>query len=146
VDLNPSQWLAFVASTETVRLEEAILVMWVLRNRVAHEGFPDSFKGVALQPYQFSAFNHLGESELEDLYDYHMEHASDRMKMYEMVASEILDAGRGRSPFSNKVLYYYSPRSMVPAGKRPSWNWSILKPVAVQGIDPWRFVFAEETT
>lgn len=50
---------------------------------------------------------------------------------------------RSRRPFGPAVLNYWSPRSMSPRGGLPSWQWAGLRCFTLDGIDPWRFVFAE---
>ena len=137
-------WLARVIYSETKRLEEQELVAWVVRNRVetTYRG-QDTYRDVALDPYQFSAFNpnsrkHRYYSGLDTdsqapgwhqtlSLAYHVRHASPQLR-----------------PFSPKTRHFFSESAMV-GRDRPAWTEGRepVQPRRALQLDAQRFRFYE---
>ncbi|MEZ4696194.1 MAG: cell wall hydrolase [Rhodothermales bacterium] len=137
-------WLARCIFSETKDPEEMELVGWVVRNRVEtrYRG-QSTYKGVILDPFQFSAFNPTTPT----LFFYSALPAGadlpgwrDALRIAYIVKT---DDGR-RRPFSIQTRHFYSELSMV--GRRhPVWA-SGLQPVSPHkgfSIDDRRFRFYE---
>jgi hypothetical protein len=134
-------WLARGIYSETKKAHEQELVAWVIRNRVETEyRGEDTYEGVVLDPYQFSAFNpgspkrrlHTSLSPLSD---------SPSFRQALEVAHKVYHARPSERPFSRKTRHFYSERSMV--GRRaPNWSEG-QRPVRPAGftVDPRRFRF-----
>lgn len=155
--VTPQQFLALALITESNQPHEWPAIGAVVLNRVERDSYPDDVISVLRQPMQFSAFNATRNEVLEDAYRevrrlHQLGAPGTPTSAFEAealaVAEELLDdAGRplrrSRRPFGPAVLNYWSPRSMVPRGSLPSWQWAGLRCFTLDGIDPWRFVFAE---
>ena len=90
-------------------------------------------------PYQFSGY-------LDNNYNACMQYLNNRdgkNTNYENIINNVIPIYLGKvSDITNGCTMYYSPRSMVPPGSTPPWNFSILEEVFVAGIDdPWYFRF-----
>ena len=134
-------WLARCIYSETKRGDEQELVAWVIRNRVetGYRG-EDTYEGVVLDPYQFSAFNpgnpkrrlYTSLTPLSDSPSFHSALE---------IAHRVYHARPSERPFSKRTRHFYSERSMV-GGRAPNWS-SGQKPVRPTGftVDPRRFRF-----
>lgn len=150
---TPEQWLGLLLVTESNRPHEWPAIAWVVRNRVASRRFPSTVEKVVLQPSQFSRFNdwrhELAEGGPAAVWDaachWSTVQGLDHLRhLAEIEATEVLDMPPGSGPFGQKVLHYYSPRSMRPPHSVPGWWWTeIVREVPVPGIDPDRFRFGE---
>lgn len=155
--ITPQQWLALALITESSQPREWLAVGSVILNRVERDSYPDDVVAVIRQPMQFSAFNstraldataaYLEVRRVQQLGELGTPTSAFEAEAL-AVAEELLDdAGRplrrSRRPFGLAVLNYWSPRSMVPRGGLPPWTWSKLRCFTLDGIDPWRFVYAE---
>ena len=134
-------WLARCIYSETKRAEEQELVAWVIRNRVetGYRG-QDTYQGVVLDPYQFSAFNPGNPK--RRLYT-SLAPAPDMPAFNQAleVAHTVYYSRESDRPFDAKTRHFYSERSMV--GRRaPNWAEGHV-PVRPTGfrIDPRRFRF-----
>lgn len=116
---NADLWLARCIYSETKRAEEMELVAWVVRNR-AEAGYrgQTTYRGVVLDPYQFSAFNTArGRARLEALTP---ETKSPTWQRALRIAHYVRRAPAALNPLPG-VLHFYSPRSMRPKGLEPVW-------------------------
>ena len=142
---TPEEWLGQLLQTESNQPHEWPAIAWVVRNRVeARNQWASTYAGTILWPRQFSHYNDLHH--LEDpalIFERVAERYPERADAC-ACAAHVMAAPRWEAPFGPKVYYYYSPVSMKPAGRAPPWNWAILRPFTLAGIDPWRFVFAED--
>ena len=113
-------WLARCIYSETKRAEEQELVAWSIRNRVetSYRG-ESTYKGVVLDPYQFSAFN-PGSRKRSYLMNLS---PSDEAKGWQQalaIADRVIASPEAHRPFSIDTRHYYSRRSM-PGGSQPNW-------------------------
>lgn len=142
--------------TESNLRKEWPLIATVIQNRVRSKRYPDTFVEVILQRSQFSAFNEVTKSgklsgtSIFDLVARRvtkapggpllLAHAIDHAaKMIEADA----DGHRISDLVSLETLHYWSPVSMVPKGRKPAWAPTASRLYTPEGIDPQRFVFAE---
>ena len=134
-------WLARCIYSETKRGHEQELVAWVIRNRVETEyRGQDTYEGVVLDPYQFSAFNpgnpkrrlYTSLTPLSDSPSFHTALE---------IAHKVYHASPRNRPFSERTRHFYSERSMV-GGRAPNWSTG-HQPVRPTGfrIDPRPFRF-----
>ena len=153
VDINPvpafdaSQvsedvlWLARCAYSETKRADEQELVAWVIRNRVETEyRGQDTYRGVVLDPYQFSAFN-PGSRKRRLFMSLGAYSDAQGWQTALRVAHEVYYASQTSRPFPAETRHFYSEQSM--RGRlRPVWAEGET-PVQAAGysIDPRRFRF-----
>lgn len=133
-------WLTRAIVSETNSVGEMKYVAWVIRNRVELQWRGKStYKGVILDPWQFSAFNRGSGKRA-----YFMNMTSDntpygqRWKQARRIAREVITADRSEAPFSISTTHFYSPVSMTTAA--PRWAWT-LSEVKVASVDPHRFRF-----
>jgi hypothetical protein len=155
-------WLALCLCTESNRRTEWPLIAAVIQNRVRSKRYPDDWVGVILQPMQFSAFNAFTKNRLPVKSTIELETA-----LFEGVASKVVRAFGGSVMLAHAIdhaalmlerdadghritdlittvtHHYFSPVSMVPKGKPPAWAKSASRLYTPEGIDPQRFVFAE---
>lgn len=167
--IHEHEWLGLCLITESSREDEWPYVAAVIYNRVRSTRYPDTYRDVILQPWQFSYFNpwtvpdkvwsrrKTGETMISD-YAIWRQVAEGKRNPLLLVRACVwsdafiydLDGGR---PFAGTdaaeyditpdTLHYYSPRSMVPAGTRPRWARQAKRLYTPEGVDPERFVFAE---
>lgn len=149
---NRTLWLARAVYSETDKPSEMRLVAWVVRNRVenTYRGH-DTYKGVVLDPKQFSAFN-----EGNPLREYYMTkpvsdaYGDGYMNDLWMRALEIADRVRRRSPvfrpFSKNTLYFYSQVSMPEWKQHPDWRpkFDLVQNRATRPITAHRFRFYKD--
>ena len=158
-DHDDLRWLALCMASETSRPTEWPLVGQVLRNRRDDPAFPSTYQEVVLQRRQFSYFNWAERSAMgsEEIF-WRSVRPDDRLPRppywlwrrifaaYE-VALVIDDLGLADPVFGYGenilagCLWFYSPRSMVPRGVKPSWWDAQCETVPVPGLDPDRFTF-----
>lgn len=134
-------WLARCVYSETKRAEEQELVAWVVRNRVetSYRG-QDSYRGVVLDPYQFSAFN-PGSRKRRLFMNLTPTSDAQGWQTALRVAHEVFYATASSRPFPEETRHFYSEQSM--RGRlRPVWAEGET-PVQTAGysIDPQRFRF-----
>ncbi len=137
-------WLARCIYSETKRPEEQELVAWIVRNRVetAYRG-KRSYRGVVLDPYQFSAFN--PGSPVRRYYIRLQSGA--RMPGWQRamaVAYAVRHAPPRLRPFSHKTRHFYSERSMR-GSTHPDWAVGMhpVTPERPHPLDARRFRFYE---
>lgn len=125
-------WLARCVYSETKLPHEQELVAWVIRNRVetAYRG-RTTYRGVVLDPYQFSAFNpgHPKRSFFINL------SPTDSLPGWQRalrIAYQVRHADSSNRPFSIETRHFFSEQSM-PGQQFPNWvqyrrrvmpNWS----------------------
>lgn len=142
-------WLGQVLATESRMAHEWAAVAWVVRNRVESGSFGSGYEGVILRRKAFSFYNEwtlasdLGDLGADAIYALAGERLGGTPEQALQAAERVLAEPRIAAPFGPRVYNYYSPRSMIPPGSVPNWDWAILRPFSLGGIDPWRFVFAE---
>jgi hypothetical protein len=147
-----SHWLALCLCTESNRRREWPHIAQVIYNRVRSPRYPDTAVEVILQPMQFSAFNQYRRDlakraiwkacafrQDEILLAYAIDHAA---RMVEADA----EGQRISADITPNTYHYWSPVSMVPKGRQPAWVSSASWLYTPEGIDPNRFVFAENVT
>jgi hypothetical protein len=105
-------WLARVIFSETKRPEEQVLVAWVVRNRVdtKYRG-KDTYEGVILDPYQFSAFRPGSEKAIL----YASLTATSQVPGWQTalrIAYAVRHSEPLHRPFSARTRHFYSERSM----------------------------------
>jgi hypothetical protein len=138
-------WLARVIYSETKRPEEQELVAWVVRNRVEtrYRG-RNTYRGVALDPYQFSAFN---PNSRKYRYYSNLDLASQapgwRQALW--LAYYVRHASAHFRPFSPTTRHFFSERAMI-GRDHPGWTRG-RRPVAPRRplqLDAQRFRFYED--
>jgi hypothetical protein len=137
-------WLARCIYSETKQPAEQELVAWVVRNRVetAYRG-QTTYRGVVLDPFQFSAFNrsspvrafHLRLAPTDDLPGW-------RRALH--IAHYVRHAPAAARPFPLETRHFFSERSM-PGFRHPAWAVPRrLVRIDPKEIDPHRFRFYAE--
>ncbi len=115
-------WLARVIYSESKRIEEQELVAWVVRNRVetAYRG-KHTYEGVALDPYQFSAFNPNGRK-----YRYYTNLDADSQtgnwQKTLALAYYVRYAAPALRPFPLKTRHFYSEQALPENSDHPEWT------------------------
>jgi len=138
-------WLARCIYSETKRPAEMELVAWVVRNRVdtRYRG-RSTYKGVVLEPYQFSAFNPDNRKRAHyasltpDVEIPRWQHALN-------IAYHVRHATPDLRPFSSRTRHFYSERSLPDSLAHPVWAQG-LEPVTPRRpvkLDTRRFRFFE---
>lgn len=133
-------WLARVIYSETKRADEQELVAWVLRNRVEtqYRG-ATTYQQVALDPWQFSAFNRNAPKRVH----YSNLDLDSRARGWHtalFIAYDVLNAPAYERPFPETTRHFYSERSMV-GRSAPAWARG-QRPVSLdRPVDPRRFRF-----
>ncbi len=138
-------WLARVIFSESKRVDEQALVAWVVRNRVdsKYRG-KRSYEGVALDPYQFSAFS--ADSTKRSYYTNLTAHSNyPGWQTALRVAYDVRHADGAHRPFSRETRHFYSERSMSD-NLAPEWAMG-RQPVHIRylsvDVDVRRFRFFE---
>ena len=113
-------WLARCIYSETKRAEEQELVAWSIRNRVetGYRG-ETSYRGVVLDPWQFSAFNHNSRKRGYFMSLVPSSQAAGWQQALR-IAKYVKEAPASLRPFPQTVRHYYSERSMV-GRSHPAW-------------------------
>jgi hypothetical protein len=136
-------WLARAIYSETKRPAEQELIAWVVRNRV-ETGYRGqrTYRGVVLDPWQFSAFNENGPRRSHYL-SLGLESKARGWATAIAIAYDIMHAPAYERPFSQATRHFYSEISMLD-GSRPEWAIG-KRPVSLdRDIDPRRFRFYAE--
>lgn len=150
---NPSaeQWLGLLLVTESARDYEWPAIATVVLNRVRSRRFPGTVEAVILQPSQFSRFRdwrvELAEGGPGAVWDAAMAWLHTRPRPRDLAllpaatdTAARMIAGDVAPPLGPSVIYYYSPRSMVPPHSVPSWWFAeVEREIVLPGIDPNRF-------
>ena len=149
VDIEePTLWLARAIYSETKRPHEQELVAWVVRNRVEtrYRG-KSTYRGVVLDPYQFSAFN--PESPKRSfLTGLRPDTSRPRWQQALWVAYYVRHAAPVYRPFSIATRHFYSERSME-GQQAPYWAESprLVPPNRRRyTVDERRFRFYKQTS
>lgn len=149
--ITETQWLKLGMASETNLVHEFKYIGWCIKSRViGRNRFPNTYRDVILQPKQFSYFNPwTGQDVLDDteLYNLALQgYAGKILKANEGIleygARVIINSNWWDAPFGLDVTHYYSPISMVPKFKPPSWMKQAKYSFTPPGVDPQRFVFA----
>lgn len=143
-------WLALCLCTESNRPEEWPCIAQVIENRLKSGRWGSTLRDVILSPMQFSAFNDVSRKLSSMTYTVAWNSvASGQPRLLLVVAArgDWFKAWTGTIPaesgISPATTHYYSPVSMVPAGRKPAWAASASRLYTPDGIDPQRFIFAE---
>ena len=117
---NSLQWLTRVMYAETDNPLEAWYVGWSVRNRVekCYRG-ECTYRGVIMDPYQFSSFN-PGYPYRQFYLSLGRDTTTARWKQFKNIAKLILSSDRSLAPFDKDALHFYSEISMV-GRNRPLW-------------------------
>lgn len=138
-------WLARAIYSETKIPHEQELVAWVIRNRVetGYRG-QTTYKGVILDPYQFSAFN-PGTSNRSFYLSLTPEVQLPAWQQALWIAHYVRHADPAYRPFSIKTRHFYSERSMT-GRQHPFWvnRQQFVKPGWDYQVKERRFRFYEE--
>lgn len=156
---QPHHWLGLCLVTESNVRKEWPLIAQVIYNRVASKRYPDTLEDVILQRSQFSAFNPwtglprsrgfvwdgVGRAVCRAaggslLLAYAIDSAA---LMENLMTDQEAEVRRVSFDISPDTYHYWSPVSMATKGKRPAWAPSASRLYTPEGIDPQRFVFAE---
>jgi len=134
-------WLARAIYSESKQPAEQELVAWTIRNRVeTHYRGRSTYRGVVLDPYQFSGFNpnHPRRAYYLNLSP-HGKAESWRRTL--SIAFHVRHAPADLRPFSKETRHFYSERSMIGRA-HPQWAYN-LDPVQPDRhrIDVRRFRF-----
>ena len=145
---EPTLWLARAIYSETKLPHEQELVAWVVRNRVEtrYRG-KSTYRGVVLDPYQFSAFN-PGSSKRSFLRQLGPETPLPQWQQALWVAHYVRRAAPVYRPFSIETRHFYSERSME-GQLAPYWAESshFVPPNRRRyTVDDRRFRFYEKTS
>lgn len=139
-----SDWLALCLITEDNEPHAWPYLAEVINNRTLSPRYPDNWRGVVLQPHQFSRFNDLSEDlrERGTLPDVVHALKIDMSQFAHARKSVEYFLQRPHPLFSRRVLFFYAPGSMTNEAKVPKW-WK--KEVANTIIIPQltRWVFGE---
>ena len=145
VDAQEVLWLARVIYSETKRPQEQELVAWVVRNRVetGYRG-ETTYRGVVLDPWQFSAFN----SNSPKRSHYTSLTAQSQAPGFQRalaIAERVASAPDSVRPFTQETRHFYSEQSMV-GGRTP--NWAVNKePVPLKTkVEARRFRFYDSVS
>ena len=136
-------WLARVIYSESKRIEEQELVAWVVRNRVetAYRG-KGTYEGVALDPYQFSAFNPNGRKH-RYYTNLGLDSKARGWKKTLALAYYVRYADPLLRPFPIKTRHFYSEQSLPEDAAHPEWTEG-MEPVTPRRplqLDAQRFRF-----
>lgn len=133
-------WLARVIYSETSMPHEQELVAWVVRNRVETEyRGRDTYRGVVMDPWQFSAFN-LGSSKRQFFMTLTEQSREPGWQKALEIAGEVAQADGDVRPFAKETRHFYSERSMV-GRSAPVWA-NNRQPVKLdRQVDVKRFRF-----
>jgi len=135
-------WMARVIYSETKEPEEQELVAWVVRNRkdTNYRG-KDTYKEIALDPYQFSAFI-PGTRTREEYTSLTPKSTLPGWQNALSIAQEVKNAPDSLRPFSEATRHFYSEQSMV-GGRAPAWarGKSPVKPKRPIELNAKRFRF-----
>lgn len=148
--LTPSSWVGLCLLTESDRPHEWNTLAWVIRfryeaNREKQFGGQD-YSRIVTHPFQFSAFNGITGTP-QEVWErvFNLKPRSvGLLRRATEVAEDVMRDSLRHSPLDTRTYFFWSPRSMVPEGSLPKWNWTQLRRFAVNEIDPWRFLFAAE--
>lgn len=147
--VSDALWLALTLFSESNIPSEWLPIASVILNRKASPQYPTDLYQLVRQPYQFSAFNsyqHLtDESELFTDLAADLKFSVSTCPQVAACAQLVLALPRACSILPTTTLNYWSPRSMVPAGSLPRWDFRNLHCYLYPGIPAWRFVFAMTT-
>ncbi len=137
-------WLARCIYSETKIPHEQELVAWVVRNRVeTHHRGKQTYRGVILDPYQFSAFNpgHPRRSYYTSLSP--MDSTAGWQRALR-IAYRVRHADASERPFSKQTRHFFSIRSM-PGETVPHWvqNRRRVVPKWSYRVNQRRFQFFE---
>jgi hypothetical protein len=149
--VSPERWLGLALRSESDFPHEWRYLAWAVRNRVEARGYPDTYAGVIRQARQFSYFNPTASLSDDDAYERALKgYAGDRvgwdqndLEDAEACARIVMRAERFDAPVSHLTTHFWSPRSMTPSGRTPSWA-AGMRTFTPAAIDPERWVFAEE--
>ena len=133
-------WLARVIYSETKQPHEQELVAWVVRNRVETEyRGRDTYKGVVLDPYQFSAF--ISGTKTSKFYGSLTPESNwpGWQKALE-IAEDVAQADADARPFVKTTRHFYSEQSMK-GGRTPAWAKKLQPVKLAQHVDVRRFRF-----
>lgn len=139
-------WLGALMASESNEPHEWPFVGWAVRNRVESTSrYPDNYVGVIRQPMQFSFWNQWERDDpAERVY---AEACAQRIR-HQLedacaCARWLLFMPGEACPFPRDTYYFWSPCSMKPEGRLPTWAQK-LERFTPQGVDPWRFIFGRE--
>jgi hypothetical protein len=142
-------WLARVIYSETNRPHEMYYVAWVVRNRVEnHFRGKSTYRSVALDPKQFSAFNRgrVLRQHYMTLNTLDVGRSSTRFGQFKSalhIAHEVRTAPAIARPFHKNTMYFYSQVSM-PGHAHAPWVDKFQYVHASDNITPWRFRFYKD--
>lgn len=144
-----TRWLARVIYSESNRPREQRLIAWEVRNRV-EQNFRgrSTYRGVALDNKQYSAFNSANELRLYYMTKNWMD-AGDNTRIGKAwaraleIAHEVRTRPEVFRPFGEKVLYHYSEISMPSWKPHPEWR-SAFTYVDMDGVNPYRLRFYKD--
>lgn len=140
LDREEILWLARCIYSETKRPREQELVAWVVRNRVesSFRG-KDSYSGVVLDPWQFSAFN-LNSPKRGHYMQLDDSSTAAGWQTAVRIAEKVVQAPASKRPFSETTRHFYSEQSMVGKSK-PNWAGNRPPVKLDRRVDPRRFRF-----
>ncbi len=135
-------WLARAIYSETKRPHEQELVAWVVRNRV-ETGYRgrDTYRGVVLDRYQFSAIN-SGSPKRHHYSNLEWNSQAAGFQTALSIAAKVATAPASERPFAKTTRHFYSQQSMR-GGRTPNWA-KLASAVALdRHVEAHRFRFYE---
>lgn len=109
----------------------------IVMNRVDHKSYPNTIAGVITEKNQFSSLNKgdINRKYYED--PSNTLNNSSNVRAWRNCVSIAISAYNGYSRgISLGATLYFSPRSMIPKGSFPKWDFSILQEVYPKNVDP----------
>lgn len=126
------KWMARILYTESPRASEQYFIAWTVRNRYEdHYQGATTYRGLALAPFEYSAFNDASKrkyySSIGELY---LPKSKTRWKQSLEIARYVISAPSFSRPIDKEALHFYAPvgmkgctkvRQMSEYGCRPYW-------------------------
>jgi|GEM_PF-5796807 len=110
--------------------------MAIVLNRVESDKFPNTVEGVIRQKSQFSSL--LSSDPNKKYFDDPQKQANNLRSNYSSWLKSISNAYKvmygDKRDIAKDAVLYYSPRSMMPSGSMPSWNFNLLEEVEIDGV------------
>lgn len=141
----PAAWLGLAVRSESGEPHEWPFIGSVILARAdrMEARWPNTVHEVIVQPLQFSAFNATYGDPDDKYAQLAAKYPADQLAAAQACAAWLLAVPAASRPLSKRVCWFFSPRSMKPAGKAPGWAVA-MRYVLAPGVNPWRFIFCEE--
>jgi hypothetical protein len=108
--------------------------------RVDAKPWPDTVHEVLLEALQFSGFNQAYGNADDKYGQVAGRYPSEQLDLAEACAMWVLGTPAKHRALPPDVCWFYSPCSMKPVGRTPTWSKAMV-PTLASGVEPWRFIF-----